>query len=262
MNIEQGILVSNNAREGLGLFQHPGDILMDLSNGKQAKFIDVACTTDREWAGTWGNFHATVNLDNGSVENRDYRMPRYKDFQDLNQAEYIYGVLYGSGASQTQEEFNMAFGYEDGNNTGADNVRGIRGIVLYNNSNANQIFFPIGARGAGRRCTFRVANEWPYLPSDNAEFIKLAGWLKYSQATSLLTGDDNMYRPIPYDTWHDVGAQYWIDHTENSAASWDMNYFAFDFSNYNDYGWRDALPIKLILVESNKNRKINKKKRR
>ncbi len=262
VNIEQGILVSNNAREGLGLFQHPGDILMDLSNGKQAKFIDVACTTDREWAGTWGNFHATVNLDNGSVENRDYRMPRYKDFQDLNQAEYIYGVLYGSGASQTQEEFNMAFGYEDGNNTGADNVRGIRGIVLYNNSNANQIFFPIGARGAGRRCTFRVANEWPYLPSDNAEFIKLAGWLKYSQATSLLTGDDNMYRPIPYDTWHDVGAQYWIDHTENSAASWDMNYFAFDFSNYNDYGWRDALPIKLILVESNKNRKINKKKRR
>lgn len=265
VNMNEGILVSNNARTGLGLFEHPGDILMDLSNGGKKRFVDVACNDDRNFTKGWGEFYSTFEMPDGTTEYRTYRMPTYNDFQQLStNAEYIYGILYGSGASETQTSFANAFGFEDGTNSGADNPRGIRGIVVYNNTNANQIFFPIGARGAGRRCTFRVVDgqAWNvYYESTDPVFIQNAGWLKYSQSTSLLTSELDMYRPIPYDTWHDPGAQYWLDKTANNAASWDMNYFAFDFSEYNTNGWRDALPIKLILVETPKSRKINKKKR-
>ena len=265
-NINEGILVANNEKTGLGLFEHPGDILMDLSNNTKKKFIDVAWNDNRDFSEGWGEFYSTFELPDGTEESRTYRMPTYDDFSELsNNAEYIYGILYGSGAIETQTSFANAFGFEDGSNSGADDSRGIRGIVVYNNTNANQIFFPIGARGAGRRCTFRVmeGQGWDqYLSNDDPRFIKNAGWLKYSQSTALLTSELDMYRPIPYDTWHDPGAQYWLDKTSHGAASWDMNYFAFDFTEYNTNGWRDALPIKLILVEKPKSRKINKKKRR
>lgn len=205
---------------------------------------------------TWGRFKVIVN-----GEERHYKLPTYADYDRLhNNCEYGIGVMYGDGAETTAEDVDDAYGFEDFDNTGSDETttkgvtRGMRGVIVYNESNANQIFFPVGARGVGRRT---IAG---YTKTSYNRF----GELRYSSVLAPLTGATNSFRPIPYNMPASPGALYWFEKIQGDGTPcWDCNYFDMNFTPYsfpvgftpaytdvtNSTHGGDALPIKLILDE-------------
>lgn len=275
-----GILIENNGVKGLGPREDPGqNTTFKMSNGDELDWAHIQgypfspgytgnpySSSKIQYKYTWGRFSAEIG-----DESRHYRVPNYNDYNALqNQCEYGIGVMYGDGATTTATRVLDAFGFEDTDNDGDDNIedkdcqvssRGMRGIIVYNPSNANQIFFPIGARGIGRRT----------ITGFNSTSWGRFGALRYGGVTYLLTGVTNGYRPITYNVRGNPGAIYWIEKQyDGYYVAWDMNYFDLNFNAY-DYGaaragdytdwsglgadWAathggDALPIKLVIDKS------------
>lgn len=261
-NYAEGILIANNATDGFGVLQNPGDKPFQLTNGETASWSNIkGIPFSNNTSGNknpypegsinntfrWGRFKATV-----LEEPRYYRVPTHDEYMALLQGEYGVGVLYADGATEPAKDVDVAYGFEDFDNSGdnntseAGNKAGMRGIIVYNPTTANQVFFPIGARGIGRRTL------------QNASSTK--GILRYGAVPNVLDAgtsaspQNNQYRPIPYNLPASPGAIYWTNQVEsNSFLSWDMNYFdlnfnAYDFTiGYNPTG--DALPIKLVVDE-------------
>ena len=147
----------------------------------------------------------------------------------------------------------------------------MRGVIVYNPLNANQVFFPVGARGVGRRTMDGEFNN-------TATNYKRFGVLRYSRVEQPfdMSNPRDQYRPIPYNTAASPGALYWFNKVVDNSASWDCNYFDMNFQNfgvrvgfqpqytdnevtlkrgqtiadYNKTHGGDALPIKLVLDES------------
>lgn len=280
-----GFRISNNANIGAG--QVPGrNTQFDMSNGTKATwgsvqglaYINGYSVGSNKWDANdihntfkWRYFKAEItNPDTKQKFNRVYRVPEYKDFHELldPRIDSAVGVLYADGTTSTQMDVDFAYGFEDFYNTGDDSSttnengrRGMRGVMLYNIHNAHQLFFPIGARGIGRRT----------ITGYTATSYNSFGILRYGGVTSELTQQNNeinQYRPIPYDMPTAPGAIYWLDGIESNSLgtylSWDMNYFDQNFNAY-DYATSfsftkdantvengnggDALPIKLIWVK-------------
>lgn len=251
-NYAQGILISNNATNGLGPLEAPGQSQFTLSNGKSASWSTIQGlpynkdTTTIKYTFAWGRFHAKVN-----GEDRYYRVPTYDEYNELLKGDYGVGVLYADGAGAPAEEVDIAYGFEDFNNDGSNsseggNAAGMRGIIVYNTQNANQVFFPVGARGIGRRTVQNAAGS-------------NAGVLRYGAVATVLDGGEannptgNQYRPIPYNLPASPGAAYWLNKISDTYMAWDMNYFDLNFNAY-DYAvglgdTGDALPIKLVVDE-------------
>ncbi|MDE6460446.1 MAG: hypothetical protein K2K52_06390, partial [Paramuribaculum sp.] len=147
--------------------------------------------------------------------------------------------------------------------------QGMRGCVIYDPDNGNQIFFPMGVEGQARRARqiWLAGNPKPIFPdlpgtATPATIDQMRGALSYSGVFGVLRGDKNIYRPIVYNLYRNQGAIYWFIQPEkgghkptgNYSYSWDMNYYSFDFSSFDDstlgYGdaaqASDALPIRLI----------------
>ena len=265
----KGIRISNNGTYGVNQAPGQGGTFV-LTDGKSSTWQDLqgypttnaygsskafgANTVQAEFE--WAHFEAKV--DN---ETRHYRVPTQAEYQALiDNGQFGIGVLYADGATETATLVDDAYGFEDWDNDGEDNgygitrasSRGMRGFVVYNTSNAYQLFFPLGARGAGRRtmCGFTKTSF--------ANF----GTLRYSSSTVLLTGATNSMRPIPYNNPGCPGALFWLNKTYGSAGAWDMNYFDMNFM-MGDYGsgylpdysianydnathGGDAIPIKLV----------------
>lgn len=272
-NYAEGIWIENNAEKNLGPLESPGSTLFKLTNGESKAWADIEGTSFQVWgtdaegkpkkdiskAGTiehdfkWGRFKATVN--NGT---RYYRVPTYAEFNSLLSGEYGIGVLYADGAKEPAEKVDDAYGFEDFDNDGQDKNHpsvtahkggksGMRGFIVFNPTNAHQIFFPLGARGIGRRTIQNV-------PANGD------GVLRYGAVNATLTQAQNVinqYRPIPFNLPASPGAIYWINQhndNKNNFLAWDMNYFDLNFLGY-DYacsfvGGGDALPIKLVRDDS------------
>ena len=187
--------------------------------------------------------------------------------------------MYGDGSDKVATMVDDAYGFEDFDNDGDDNIpesavpRGMRGVIVFNASNGNQLFFPIGARGVGRRTI-----DGEKLSANSASEF---GVLRYSRVQQVFpeSGKDwprNQYRPIPYNTAASPGALYWFDVPVGNNTCWDCNYFDMNFQpfgirtsftpkydledamlkpgqslrDYNITHGGDALPIKLVLDEN------------
>lgn len=260
-NYAEGILISNNAKPGLGVLQAPGSTKFDLTNGSTKSWSEISGTpfTYINNEGTqvkygtntiqhkfrWGRFRATVN-----GETRYYRVPTHEEYLELLKGDYGVGVLYADDATKPATDVDIAYGFEDFNNNGDNNSSsfgnqaGMRGIIVYNPKNGNQVFFPVGARGIGRRTRQNAVG-------DND------GVLRYGAVYWVLStenGAANQYRPIPYNLPASPGAMYWTNQQYGgSYLSWDMNYFDLNFNAYDYassfYPTGDALPIKLVVDE-------------
>ena len=246
-NYAQGILVKNNKTKGP--LATIGSYKFELAPEGSATWSEISgisySTSGIEKTFAWSRFKAKVN-----GEDRYYRVPTYEDYNALLQGDYGLGVLYADGASSTADNVSVAYGFEDvDNDNNKDDSemrkRGMRGLIVFNPANAHQIFFPLGARGIGRRT---IANT-----NGNPGVLRY-GALPYE--LSYANGKHNQYRPIPYNLPASPGAIYWIEKVPNIAAylAWDMNYFDFNFNGYDNAvslsGGGDALPIKLVLDES------------
>lgn len=268
-NTSQGIRILNNDESftwnnltisGMGPLVAPGNYQFVLTNGTRRQWSDgnttntntyinaqippAATGNNGDYDSTWGTFQASVN----GVQ-RDYVLPSYQDFTDLNDADYGVGVLYGDNTSTTHETFDGAYGFQDPNNEALSGTipvdKGARGMILYNPSNGNQIFFPFGKNGMGRRTQFSVPNT------------TYNGVLRYGDVAEPLTSSNDYYRPVPYNIPGCPGAIYWINTIRQSGyansspcGGWDMNYFIIDFGPYPDNTLTrlmDARPIKMVI---------------
>lgn len=257
--LSQGIDESNNEKWGhmvdINIDGYEADLLLgDQKSYEQWYLIQSNRTTSTETdTYVWNNLNV-----NGS----EYSLPTYQDFRDLTDyADFGFGIIYTDDANNTQTNYTCATGYAE-NYTSGTSTFGMRGVIVYNKTNANQIFFPFSKSGFGRRHQF--------LPKSDSQY----GRLLYGDVDKeLAVGDNNnIYRPIPYNLPYAPGAIYWIKqiapkgHQEAGkfypCAGWDMNYFNFDFNPYTanclNYSRKieshragsDALPIKLVVSHS------------
>ena len=212
-------------------------------------------------------------------------IPTYEDYVALRDGEninYGYGIVYGDGATGVQTDMTIAHGFTNyDNDADVSSIYGVRACILYNSVNGDQILFPIGAEGQGRRArstwanTYRSAYNGTELKTiDNPGF----GSLTYSGARTLLysgalnNGRSNNYRPLTYNIYREPGAIYWFKKParrpvtigeDDRCASWDINYYTLVFNPYDSGSLgektspakadslrrrdsSDALPIKLI----------------
>lgn len=273
-----GVLVSNN--EQLGVSVSPGAYYkFKMSNGGTStwKYMEGYPYTNSYGGWTvvhfpddsvqkkyaWGRFLVDFDID-GKRERRHYRVPTMDEYTSLQRrADYGIGVLYGDGATHVATTVDDAYGFEDFDNDGDDNgmgstrstSRGMRGVIVFNPNNANQLFFSVGARGVGRRT----------IAGYSADSYDKFGQLRYSNVLAPLTGAGNSFRPIPYNMPASPGALYWVNTPSGNNMCWDCNYFDMNFipysfpvgftpnystSDFNITHGGDALPIKLVLDES------------
>ncbi|MDE6395282.1 MAG: hypothetical protein K2K77_08070, partial [Duncaniella sp.] len=266
--LNRGIFVWNNQQENLGPFKAPGTIRFVVGEKVQTtsqNWIDqwnkldwtgIGFRNDRDVANRTNNLGTFYALDdNGNYTTDDngnplkYRVPTYTDFTNLtDNSEFGFGVFYGSSATAPKLKAQEAYGLIDPYNEGLfDDPNGMRAVVAYDKQTGNQVLFPIGRFGTGRRNNFIIEGA-------------NAGELRYGDVNYLLTitrSANNLYRPIPYNTMTNSGNIYWIDQYVAAANTssgqpclgWDMNYFNFDFNPYTANNYRDACPIKFVIDE-------------
>lgn len=243
-SLNRGIFVVNNIADegGVGPFEAPGNYQFlvgekDGNDWRRMTWTDIGYRDDRNTQNTLGEFY-----DSGYT----YKVPEYADFQALTQdAEFGFGVVYGSSAERPATTAADAYGLIDPYNEGLfDDPRGMRGVIAYKKDTGNQIFFPMGKYGTGRRNNFIMTGA-------------NAGVLRYGDVDYLLEIGlgTNLYRPVPYNLMIQSGNIYWIDQYYTHAnlpdpcLGWDMNYFNFDFNPYTANNYRDACPIKFIITK-------------
>lgn len=196
----------------------------------------------RNWR--WSTFHGSIVT---STNDYLYDVPSFEDYNALVGQDFGVGVVYADGGTETLRKAEDAYGYfNDGNNDAmTSNPKGMRGIIVYNRVNFNQIFFPLGYSGVGRRTVQLV------------ESTADQGYLRYGSTywrLSTGTAPANQYRPVSYNLPANPGAMYWIKKTydinttdDRYISAWDINYFDLAFNGYaavtNDPNG-DAIPIK------------------
>lgn len=221
----------------------------------------------------WAPFRIT-----NAVKTRTYRVPTVAEWSDLqNYADFGIGVMYGDGATEPALYTRDAYGFLDPDNMGyhpgdpkweaystTENgkrltmsdicKKGMRGFLCYD-AKANQVFFPIGTTGVGRRTIQGVGAQGQ------------RGILRYGSMAdnSAMAGRTNCMRPLAYNIAYAPGAIYWVYQNATVAgdntpiAGWDMNYFDL---NFNGVSWEvvsinngttantgpngDALPLRVV----------------
>lgn len=227
-NLDDAILASNNERPGFGFGENPGRNLFDLAGGGRKPWSEIKARRGEEQLPKVGSSFPEVTLAGSGVRVRVATDEEYAKLRDAVEREFAYGILYGDGAKEVQDDIDRAYGYV----RGGDPQYGMRGCFVYNKTNGNNLFFPIGASGYGRRKTdYKFAGETEY-----------AGTLRYANRTMVYKEKDQLqYRPLFYDLYLRPGAVYWCKDIRRNASgdidfscttAWDVNYFTFDFSGF------------------------------
>lgn len=223
----------------------------------------------KHWADTW-------KAVGGFRDNERFTVPTAAQYQSLlDNCKFGYGIVYADGATTTQTDNNMAWGFSDTDNNGIDDensARGIRACIVYDEKNkGHNVIFPLGPVGQARR-----ARTSPYGTSAAPFPDPGSGSLSYGGLRMVMSYNDaNLNRPLTYNLYRNTGAVYWIKQPvtkepskQADYASWDINYYNLVFNPY-DYGtlggWTgskydkngvdatnssDALPIKLIYINN------------
>lgn len=234
-NWDDAILATNNLTYG------PREKIADdyeflLANKESKKWRDIGATK----TGTYPISFTEVDVTNviGATTNpTKVRVASQQDYETLRNEpnrEFAYGVLYGDGARETKETLSDVYEYMRNNEQESQrSEKGMRGCFVYNKVTGNNLFFPIGASGNGRR---KNDKEW-YNNHPSEE-----GMLQYPFRSELYTEkptDYNYptlpYRPLFYDVYRRPGATYWLKDLKSAPNTTtptylDINYFTFDFS--------------------------------
>lgn len=215
----------------------------------------------KDYTKKWGNISsvnpsgsATVFWPSITLDGASARMPYVREvvaMRDDEATAYHYGVLYGDNATGTGNNINEAYRYKDADPS--THSYGMRGCFIYNLGNANQVFFPIGSSGYGRRKEGRER----YITAGSVDISY--GWskqkmeigrgiLRYSNdRISYMPQATAEGLPLLYDIFKSFGAVYWCQDyvaedplsTDNDGqkikrSSIDMNYNTFDVFTLGD----------------------------
>lgn len=147
----------------------------------------------------------------------------YQCLRNDPEVEEGYGVLYADDADSVASLVDQAYGYcKDLNRTKG---YGMRGCFVYNRSETsvlggNNVFFPIGQSGHGRRKNYHTG----WAGTEVGSAVK-----RYSGRVDYY-GTGKEYVPMFYDKFLRPGAVYWFNRKQNGMLALDINYFTFDFN--------------------------------
>lgn len=260
-NYKQGIRIINNWN--YGPLEKPGELTLTWGENEWWNNIYGIPAVGYGWSpqqkygsgGYWNDNDINVTHDwewsPFQTEGNDlvYDVPTLDNFKSLMKEGFGIGVMYADGAYQTANNTTDAFQFFSADNVDTSSSKGMRGFIVYNLSDYNQVFFPIGFSGVGRRT---IANEAQ---------SSMYGVLRYgnqSQVLSVELNENNQFRPISYSNPYNPGAMYWAKaHDGDAHYSMSMNFFDINFgpgdyaANWPDFG--DAMPIKPIVVDRSNN---------
>lgn len=225
---------------------HTDDNLVIAGKNYTLKWGDIGSSTNPASA-KWPSI--TLKDDNTSV-----RMPYVREIvalRDNEETAYHFGVLYGDDATGTGDDIDEAYRYKDA--VTSTHTYGMRGCFVYNLTNANQIFLPIGSSGYGRR---KEGRETVVTPGKvdlsygwSAKKMEVGrGIVRYANdRISYIPEASAVNLPLLYDIFKSFGAIYWcqdyaaddpssLDSSGNKIkrTSMDMNYNTFDFFTLGD----------------------------
>lgn len=237
-NLDDAILAENN--KIYGFQQKVGDNPLKLADNKSKKWSDIQVIGTKEVDTSAGFSDKNIQVSNPDGTKVKVRVATVEDYDNLRNGEnreFGYGVLYGDGATETLEKIDEVYGYyRDG-----DKSYGMRGCFVYNKINGNNLFFPIGASGYGKRRTERSwYNSGIYLPGALQYAWRSKRYSMYTENYDKNGWKQLKYRPLFEDVYMRPGAVYWCERFMNfqlngetkksSHAHLDINYFTFDFS--------------------------------
>lgn len=248
-------------------------------------------TTNHDRIYSWENIYRVTTMtavenmffDKNVLTNNNYRLPTAsevkRDLLENNDVQIAFGMAYADGASGVLST-NGASNFRDTSNSGLPSPNGVRGAVVYCLGHGDNIFFPFGATGHGRRKTKEFRVEEGVLKER-----RCYGLLLYGDISGRLGGDNTLaaagptgntyksatddYRPLAYRNYDNFGAVYWVGQANSSHAdyNYDFKYLGLDFNSSNNQvsnfptgnlfvgeseggknnGGSDALPIRPIM---------------
>ncbi len=227
-NLDDAIAASNNTAYGYKVA--PGDAALTLAGGGSKSWGNIKSINKQ-----FGTANAnpkfpdlTISYVIGRGKNIKARVASQTDYLNLinsTSREFGYGVLYADGATSVQQSTTTARTFLRGD----DGSKGMRGCFVYNTTNGNNLFFPIGSTGHGRR-----ANNQTWYSFTQSPGTMQYAWRgeRYADRTQVLL------RPMFNDVYRRPGATYWLQgfvrnakgESGESKSYLDINYFSFDFS--------------------------------
>lgn len=260
-NLEYPIKESNNLRKGFGV---NNNVITALGASGDTSPLPGALWIHGKDNTLWGGIPSLTSVPTGKasitwqlhneVHNADYtyRLPDYTELPDIGiytnkenikedertkvqKIGHAFGICYADGAKGVLYT-KKAYGYYDPDNKGEDTDMGVRGVVVYSQENADNVFFPFNCLGHPRR--------------------RRDGRLQYGSVNWLLSSDGNRFRPMAYDLLHQVGAAYWTtgsDASHHTAIDFNGGNYMASYLNKSDVfqsngdTTSDAMPIKPII---------------
>lgn len=163
---------------------------------------------------------------------------RVSDFNDWNQFfekidtyQRYYGVMYGDECMEPEQSNATSNTY-----TAPGDKKGMRGVFVRNVNTGQQLFFPIGNTGYGRR---------------KGNYNDPIGTLRYANRSALMDFGtvQKLNAPALYTMKNQLGALYWLNDVEyridvkepnivdgkdtpRPFYAWDLNYTSFGFGPY------------------------------
>ncbi len=261
-NLSVGLSPLSNppyAKEINGALLDDSDFDFTKSGTTDPSFDYVSTSTSKKTT-TWSTITCTAKgtaFPSVKVNNKTCRVATGTDFNTLisgttntSMMEYDYGVLYGDESTETASTIEQAYGYcpDDSKTTGY----GMRGVFVYNSSTSvatlggNNIFFPIGRAGYGRR-KMNAGKNWDRTYSGSNAVLQYAGRGKWYKDTE---SADVKYLPLFNDIFRSHGALYWLNQQFGDKYTLDINYHTLDF-NLSDLGYSvannsDACFVRLV----------------
>lgn len=202
-----------------------------FKNGLERQFIiaqsDISNTgITKKWeeiklaspATEWGTFKVK-----GYEES--CRLPEKVEWESIlkdHNTIFGYGVLYADGATETLENTQLVYGAEPDDH---ERGLGMRGVIICDASDGNQIFLPLSTSGYGRFKQKSQYDVYNRLPANWGGVIQYAN--RYSWYPS--TGDYNVsYKPLFYDLWEGEGTLYWAEPDGSQPYALDINFNTLD----------------------------------
>lgn len=237
-------------------------------------------STKKTWSGIKSNDNG---FDRDGLTDETTKTATVRDFEQLYLSDHVqfgYGVLYADGATETQSDINMAYGWYRRDTSPEANEKGMRGVFAYywnrdkptDSYNGRNIFFPIGRSGFGHRKQGYYISVWGtknYLEDEkniNKGILRYAS-TSFEPKSSLFSKD----APLFVSLYRKTGAVYWARNkvkpgkflqwnattdTNDGAIAYalDFNYFTFDVNVLyyaNTGGGQDACFVRTVTRSGN-----------
>ncbi|MCM1355359.1 MAG: hypothetical protein NC212_03025 [Staphylococcus sp.] len=210
-NTKEGILASNNTTYPFK--KKPGNGEFLLTNGTSKKWSEIKANTGYDLTELKAKPTPKIcSFEDQTIDGAKCRVATATDYNTLmgdTLRQYGYGVLYGDGATTTATAIDDVYGYT----RGGKSTKGMRGCFVYNTKTGNQLFFPLGAEGFGKR---KSNAAWYGDGEDDS-----AGTLQYAWRNNYYGNTTQLaLRPLFFDVWRRPGAMYWCNELTRESTTY------------------------------------------